>query len=110
MYVTSLQLDLSGNDLVSTTWMGASPPAAAATSPPPLGTKNGNGARFLPPGQHMDVWLDLEVPVGGVSAASFAWGGDLAYVSAALLGGDGGGTVAKATHPVVLRSRAAPLW
>ena len=110
-YSTPLPLDLAGRELVS--YASMLPPTT-----PSRNIKNNNGgrngavppaeinldpnSRFLPPGQRMDIWLDLVLP-GSIYA------NELAHVVAELETADGRES-GRATQPVMLRGRASSLW
>ena len=105
-YSYPLQLDVSGRDLVSYASMlpsiTSAPKPAVGGAPPPLDP----GSRFLPPGQGVDVWLDLAVPGPGLG---FRSGDDFAHVISELVAPDGR-TAVRNAQPVMLRARSASLW
>lgn len=105
-YSTPMQLDVSGMDLTS--YASMIPSLTSAPKPIPGGAPApiDPGSRFLPPGQHMDVWLDLAVPGPG---AGCRLGDEFAHVIAELVSADGRGA-ARSTQPVVLRVRSASFW
>lgn len=105
-YTLSLPLDLDGNTLsAQASVLQANSPAAGYILHLPDKERT-VASRMFPPGQWMDIWVDLMVPGWADADTRNA---DLVHVTAELLNASGQ-VAARATKPVLLQNRSFSVW
>lgn len=101
-YTRELPLDIAGHDLISRTSL-----LSDSKTQPHMDSKlpRNRDARFFPPGERVDVWVDLTIPNIHDRDRD---GRNMAHVVGELTAGDGR-VAARATQPVLLRSSHSAL-